>query len=167
EWQEGEQLENTEFQRHVRGFADDLLGHRDRRHLAAGDLLPSLHGLAVEKREEGDPGERIYLADQLRVDAQQTALGGNEPELALPRAFHVEWAQLRDCIRQPAPGFVFMNVTWLELNGVDLRMAAQERKVLGPQDRALSELGPEVVCKHPALDLGRLHRCPVQSDRLH
>jgi hypothetical protein len=38
-----------------------------------------------------------------------------------------------------------VDVPWLELDGVDLRVPAQQLDVLGPQDGALPEVGPEVV----------------------
>jgi len=144
-----------------------LLRHGDRRHLAASDLVSGLDRLAVKKCEERDPGEGVDLAYKLSVDAQQAAPRGDEPVLALSRTLNPQRTEFRYGIRKPAPSFVLVDVTGLELDSVHLGMTAQERYVPGAKHRPFAEVGAKVMGEHAALDIRRLDQRSIQSNRLH
>src|SRR5438128_5926849 len=151
-----------------RGFGDD-----QRRHLALGDCLAGLHGLAVEDSEERDALERGRVRQRATADFKEAASVCRKRPLPAAVAFDPDaFADGRRA--EPAPPLLLVEVAGLQREEVDLlpgrreqRLGGLRREAHALRDGDLARLVTHVVAQHAVEQALERRRLPSLRDGLH
>src|SRR2546422_9233975 len=151
-----------------RGFGDD-----QRRHLALGDCLAGLHGLAVEESEDRDALERVRVGQRATADFKEAASGRRKGPL--PAAVALDLDAPADGRRaEPAPPLLLVEVAGLQREEVNLlpgrreqRLGGLRRETRALRDGDLARPVAHVVAQHAVQQALERRRLPSLRDGLH